>query len=173
MFIITIETLILVAVWNHKPFILQGSFNIINKKDNSIKLLFFRCECDLKDKINIYDEFSPYDYKFTQLFTDQSTIDLKNHNLEPALYLLKYSLKTTLEKMLERSNKSLISIDEIAMSSLSKQAENYVISRGKQTLQEICFSVSIVFKPTEHDAKLAADSLVGIDRYSKNDNLIH
>ncbi len=96
-FSINIETLVLVAVWN-RPFIFQGSFSITNTRNHSIQLIFFRCECKLEDKMDVFDiEFSPDDYSFTHLYDSQSEIDITNttDDLEQYLYLLKYSLKET------------------------------------------------------------------------------
>lgn len=168
-FSLDFETLILVAVWKH-PFIFQGSFNITNSQDSSNLLLFFRCECYLEDKMDILDiEFSPYDYKFTHLYSEQSEIHLANvdDDLEQALYLLKFSLKETLKKMIMNPKQYLTQIDEIAMSAISQQIKDHMIHQEHKKMDndDIGFAVSISFTPTENIGKKAALTLLKINKY--------
>jgi len=167
---LNIETLILVAIWDY-PFIFQGSFAITNTLNNSIQLLLFRCECNLKDKMDILDvEFSPHDYQFTHLYDGPFEIPLKNANdeLEQALYLLKYSLKETLQKMISNPIHNLIHIDEVAMSSIAKQIKDHIIHHGQKKFdnENIGFSVSISFTPTEKFGKKSALALLKINKSS-------
>jgi hypothetical protein len=175
-FSLNIETLVLVAIWDH-PFIFQGSFTITNTINNSNQLLLFRCTCGLKDKMDILDiEFSPYDYMFTYLY-DGAVEVLANANddLEHALYLLKYSLKETLQKMIINPNQRLTHFDEIAMSSIAQQIKKHMIYHGQKRMDDnnIGFSVSISFTPTEKIGKKAALTLLKINKENTTQNKLH
>src|SRR5688572_9738204 len=122
---INIETLVLVAIWE-KPSIFQGSFTITNKSDHSKKVLVFRCECDLEDKMDIINrDFSPIHYRFTHLYNTQSEISLTNihYELELAVYLLKYALNETLKKIISHPKQHVVHMDDIALASISQQME--------------------------------------------------
>lgn len=165
---LNIETLVLVAVWN-SPFVFQGGFNIANAQDNSKKLLFFRCECHLENKMDLLDvDFSSHDYTFTHLQSDQSAICLENNNdeLEQALYLLKYALKETLKKMIINPKQHLIQIDTVAMSSIFQQIKDHIDCHGQKNIDydDIGFAVSIDFTPTENVGRNAALTLLGINK---------
>jgi hypothetical protein len=176
-FSLNIETLVLVAIWNN-PFIFQGSFSITNTKNDSIQLLFFRCECSLNNKMDILDsKFSPYDYKVTHLYDSQSRIHLSNINddIEQALYLLKYALKETLQKMLSKPNHYLIHIDEIAMSSIEQQITDHLLHHREKRIDNdnIGFAVSIIFTPTESVGKKAALTLLKLNTFSQIKSRLH
>lgn len=166
--ILNIETIILVAVWE-KPFVFQGSFIITNKQDDAQKFLFFRCECYLEDKMSIQEDFSPHDYQFTHLYCGQAPIvfDKRNSEFEHALYLLKYTLRATLAQMMNRSQHYFTYIDEVAMSSISRQIGEYINSgRNLAKDNDIGFAVSMDFMPSEENGRLAALSLWEINRFS-------
>jgi hypothetical protein len=161
---INIETLVLVAIWE-KPFIFQGSFTITNKGDYSKKLLIFRCECNLADKMVITEsDFSPNNYQFTHLYNIQSEISLINTNyaLELSLYLLKYALNETLKKIITHPKQHAIHIDDIALTSISQQMENYLFYRQEKNLGDsgIGFAVAIDFTPAEELGQTAALTLL-------------
>ncbi len=165
-FSLNIETLILVAIWNH-PFVFQGSFKITNTHDDTHQLLFFRCESELNDKNDILEmEYSPFDYQFTHLYSEKSAIPLTkmDDNLENALYILKYSLKETLQKLITHPKNYFTQIDEIAMSSMTRQIKQYLICRGQEKMnsEEIGFAISISFTPTESVSNMAAETLIGL-----------
>lgn len=144
----------------------------MNKEGGSKKLLFFRCECYLEDKMHIQNEFSPDDYHFTHLYLDQSAIQISSVDgeLEKALYLLKYALNLTLGQMLNDPQQSIPYIDEIAMISLSKQIERYLAEGQQEEMDdEIGFAVSVSFTPNEAAGKKAASILWEIDKYSQLD----
>lgn len=170
---LNIETMILVAVWEN-PFVFQGSFNVTNKHDNTKKLLFFRCECYLKNKADIQNEFLSHDYKFTHLYNEKYAISLSSENeLEQALYLLKYALKSTLEKLINNPKQHLIYVDEVAMSRIANQAKDYMINKKKDINDnDIGFAVSIDFVPNENSGKMAASALLKICDFRKK-NSIH
>ena len=163
---LNIETLLLVAIWE-KPFIFQGSFTITNKGDHSKRLLVFRCECDLEDKIVITEmDFSPINYQFTHLYNAQSEIVLSNvkYELELALYLLKYALNETLKKIIAHPKQHAIHMDDIALASISRQMETYLFYRQEKNLgdSDIGFAVAIDFTPTEELGRKAALALLGL-----------
>jgi hypothetical protein len=160
--ILNIETFILVAIWE-KPFVFQGSFNITNKQDNSKRILFFRCECYLEDQMSLHEEFSPDDYQFTHLYTSQSPVLMErvDSEKEQALYILKYAFKATLEQMITRTTPYFTYIDEIAMSRMSEQIEQYIKCDKQKNIDDdhIGFAVSIDFTPHENTGKMAAATL--------------
>jgi hypothetical protein len=163
---LTIETLVLVAIWKN-PFIFQGSFTITNNGDHSKRLLVFRCECNLEDKIMIMVmDFSPINYQFTHLFNVQSELELSNINyeLELALYLLKYALNETLKKIITHPKQHTIHMDDIALASITEQMETYLFYRQEKNLgdSDIGFAVSIDFIPTEELGQKAALALLGL-----------
>ena len=165
------------AIW-HQPFIFQGSFSITDTRNNTNQLLFFRCECTLKNKMDILDaDFSPDDYKFTHLYDMQAEIQLENpdNNLDQALYLLKYCFKKTLEKMVSDPNQHLTHIDEIAMSSITKLIQGHMIYHDENKINDdnIGFAVSITFTPTEIIGKKSAMALLKINKYRKHKSNLH
>lgn len=166
---LNIETLVLVAIWT-TPFVFQGSFTITNLLTNSTQLLFFRCECNFKDKMDILNiDFSPHDYQFTHLSSEQSQIDLTTiySNLENALYILKYALAQALQKMIINPKHFLSQIDEIASASISKQIKHYWLAKVQNKMDDdIGFAVSINFSPDNHLGKTAALALLKINNYS-------
>lgn len=168
-----IETLVLVAVWE-KPFVFQGRFSITHQKTNTKVFLLFRCECYLESKSDIHDSFFPDDYHFTHLYTDRSEIYLNeiDDQLEHALYLLKYALNTTLQKMIIDTKQLFTYVDEVAMSSIIKQIENYTSVSAAYKIDDanIGFAVSINFTPSESIGKMAASALLGIHLYCEFNN---
>jgi hypothetical protein len=174
---LNIETLVLAAIWDH-PFIFQGSFTITHTKSHANQLLFFRCECCLESKMDIFDiAFSPYDYTFTHLYDGKSEIHLANtdDDLEQALYLLKYSLSETLKKMIPNTNQRLVQMDEIAMSSIAQQIKDHMICHGQKKMDNdnVGFAVSILFTPTESMGRRAARALLMISKSSELKNSLH
>ena len=161
---INIETLVLVAIWE-KPFIFQGSFTITNKSDYSKKVLIFRCECDLEDKMDIINtDFSPTNYRFTHLYNMQSEISLTHisYELELALYLLKYALNETLKKIITHPKQHVIHMDDTALASISRQMENYLFYRQEKNLgdNDIGFAVALDFTPEEELGRTGAFTLL-------------
>lgn len=169
---LNIETLILVAVWK-TPFIFQGCFNVTNRHDNSRHLLFFRCECYLKNKADFQNEFSPQDYQFTHLYNEKSAISLDSgHEFEQALYLLKYALKAALEMLVNDPKHYLVHVDEVASSSLANQARDYMLNKKQDLVDKaLGFAVSIDFIATENSSKIAAYGLLKLCDFIKKDNL--
>lgn len=142
---LNIETLILVAIWK-KPFIFQGQFTITNQNDNTSKSLFFRCECNLQDKMDILDaDFSPANYKFTHLYNEKHSIDLANLEVffEEALYTLMFALNLTLKLLLERPDQPFISVDEITLSAISQTIEESILQAKKNKDDDIGFAVAV------------------------------
>jgi len=166
-----IETMILVAIWKN-PFIFQGSFKIINKKERTPKLLLFRCECYLENKKDLQEEFFPQAYQFTHLYNEHDAIPLlPEQELEPALYLLKYALNATLEQLLNHSKQPLLYVDEIAMAALAHQMMEYIKDKQALANKDLGFVVSIDFSPKEPAAKMAASALLKICDFDKMKNL--
>lgn len=179
-FILTIETFILVTVWKN-PFVFQGSFTITNQQNNTKKVLVFRCECYFNDKNDIQKDFSPSDYKFSSLYNEYSPLYLEDEDNDDehsqALYLLKYALKATLEQLIARQSQYFTYLDEIASSSISKEIKNYMDIENKKNIDDhIGFAVSIDFKPIDNEGKTAAYALLNIDKYMnpyKNNSSLH
>lgn len=164
---ITIETLVLVAIWE-KPLVFQGVFLITNQANDSQQILFFRVESELPNKSAVVEvDFAPSHYQFTHLFNDHCHINLKNldDKLILALYLLRYALNITLKTMIHHPSQYSTYIDEIAMSQLSHTIEDYFTNDRKSILQhqEIGFAVSVDFMPTEMIGRTAAMSLLEIE----------
>jgi hypothetical protein len=159
---ISIETLVLVAVWKN-PFVFQGCFKIIDQSRDTKKYIFFRCECNLSEKVDVIDQdFSPYDYQFTHLYNESELIQLDTQ--EHALYLLKYALRTTLVEMITNQRHYLVSIDDIAMQSIIKQIQP-VLNQTIPWSQEdtgIGFAVSMDFCPEEEMGQAAVLDLLGM-----------
>ncbi len=163
--------MILVAVWKN-PFVFQGSFNVKNKQDDTNELLFFRCECYSKNKDAIQNEFSPHDYKFTHLHNEKSEIPLTDgEKVEQALYLLKYALKSALEKLINNPRQHQLYVDEVAMSYISNQAKDYMINGQEIADNDVGFAVSIDFIPKENSGKMAASALLEFCGFGKKDNI--
>lgn len=164
---LSIETLVLVAVWE-TPFVFQGCFTITNKQKRSKQTLFFRCECRVNEKMNILDpDFCPTDYQFTHLFSKQAAIplDIAKNEMGDALYLLKYALKATLEKVITNPKQDFTYIDEVAMSRIVREIEVHLVSQTQGDIQaDLGFAVSIDFTPTEMSGEKAALALLRIDK---------
>lgn len=162
---INIETLVLVAVWNH-PFIFQGYFTITEINGQNNQVLMFRCEYVKFNCMDVIDsEFSPYDYAFTHLHNESELINLDSldHHNKYAIYLLKYSLHTTLLKMIQNTKQYLVSMDEIAMQSIIAQIKTRFSEKALCTRNDndIGFAVAMDFFPTEETGQAAALGLLG------------
>lgn len=162
---INIETLVLIAVWNH-PFIFQGYFKITEINGQSNQVLLFRCEYVKSSCMDVIDnEFSPYDYTFTHLYNESKLINLDalSHHNEYAIYLLKYSLHTTLLKMIQNTKQYLVSMDEVAMQSIVELIKPRFSQAAlcTQNNNDIGFAVAMDFSPTEEMGQSAALSLLG------------
>lgn len=164
---ITIETLVLVAIWN-RPFIFQGCFQICGPQGQKKRRLFFRCECHKYSQSELTDQdFSPEDYDFTHLYNEAEAPQLANDSEaeEYALYLLKYALNSTLIQMITRSKQSFVSIDDEAMQSLVKRMEPFLCGElsFSQEEQDIGFAVAMDFHPAEDMGRSAVRALLGND----------
>lgn len=162
-FSINVETLVLVAVWR-SPFIFQGSFKILARDNNNEYLIFYRCECRKAHQTDILeDEFSPFDYQFTYLYTSSVKFhdNILNQLSENAIYLLRYALHVTLSKMLTNKMQNYIYFDEMALVSLSERIKQK-FSEGKhfEIEEEIGFAVAMDFNPQEHTGFEAVNSLL-------------
>ncbi|MBL7525116.1 hypothetical protein [Legionella bononiensis] len=160
---ITIETLILVAVWE-RPFIFQGSFNVLDKNKQTDQLLFYRCERDKAEKMDILEhEFSPFDYQFTHLYCVRETAqrDVLDQCTEDALYLLKYALHVSLIQMLTNNKSYMTYIDEIALMSLTKRV-HFILNNGTHNKEDevIGFAVAMDFNPSEATGQAAVVNLL-------------
>lgn len=158
---ISIETLVLVAVWK-TPFVFQGCFKIIDQSRNTKKFIFFRCECNFAEKMDVIDQdFSPYDYQFTHLYDESELVQLNAQ--EHALYLLKYALRSTLVKMITNQRHNLVSIDDVAMQSIIKQIQPVLNQATAWSQEDTCigFAVSMDFCPEEEMGRAAVLDLLG------------
>src|SRR5438105_1120237 len=118
---INIETTILAAIWK-RPFIFQGYFTITSEQGAYNRVLIFYCKCMKKDKYDVlYQDFSPEEYQFNYIYNEQCTNIENLHKHATAIYLLKYSLNATLQKMVAKPDFYVIA-DEIALESLQKRA---------------------------------------------------
>jgi hypothetical protein len=160
---VNIETLILVAVWE-RPFVFQGSFKLIDKKEQDEHLFFYRCESTHADKSVIQkQDFSPYDYRFTHLYrvSEASFIDFMDKLTPDALYLLKYALHISLTQMISDNKQYLTYIDEIALVSISSRVEELLIEGRNSKLDDaIGFAVAMDFTPSEASGQLAVTNLL-------------
>lgn len=170
---INIETLILVAVWE-KPFVFQGCFKLTDKSKHKQRLLFFRCECDKTDKKELIEQaFSAYEYQFSHLYDGAQPIRLSERSKtdEHALYLLKYALHITLQKMLTSNKQYLLSIDEVALQAITKQIEPILHQRSWSTEEnDLGFAVTMDFNPYEESGQKAVLFLLEKENPMKPDN---
>ena len=158
---ISIETLVLVAVWE-RPFVFQGCFKIVARHREIKKFIFFRCECNLMEKMDVNDQgFSPDDYQFTHLYNEFELVHLAMN--EHALYLLKYALRTTLSKMITNLTHYFVSIDDVAMQSIVKQIQPVLnqASLWSEDDNGIGFAVAMDFCPEETMGQAAVLGLLG------------
>lgn len=163
---ISIETLILVAVWQ-KPAVFQGCFRISDKHSARKRYFFFRCENPVCDERSLLEEaFSPLDYRWTSLFEETTKVywDTEEDTKSNASYVLKYALHTTLLEMLRSQKYNFLSIDAVAMQSLVSQVkpmlESSEISWSKD-YPDLGFAVVMDFLPHEETAEQAAVVLLG------------
>lgn len=160
---VNIETLILVAVWE-RPFVFQGSFKLIDKKEQGEHLFFYRCESEHTDKSVILEQgFSPYDYQFTHLYRISETlpVDFIDKLTPDALYLLKYALHISLTQMISDNKQYLTYIDEVALVSISNRVEELLIEgRNSKFDDAIGFAVAMDFTPSEASGQLAVTNLL-------------
>ncbi|KTD61718.1 hypothetical protein Lspi_2348 [Legionella spiritensis] len=161
---ITIETLVLVAVWE-RPFVFQGCFKITRTGAIHSVLLFFRCECltpDQSDTIN--PDFSPHDYRFTHLYNATHPVrpDPAIQSVNHALYLLKYALHATLTEMHKSQTQRFMSIDAVAMQAMIRRVEPILKGEVKWTgaEEELGFAASMDFSPQEVMGEMAANTLL-------------
>jgi len=170
---ITIETLILVAIWKKTP-IFQGRFTIAYHQNQYKKHFYYRCESNLNTQMEMLnEEFSPNHYKITDLYCQQKKLNLNDGDIkiESALYLLKHALYLTIKQMLVRSKTQYASIDKIAMASFSKQIEQLIIDKQEEiSNHEIGFAVSVVFSPTEVEGRSAMNSLAALGNSGSRKN---
>ena len=160
---LNVETLVLVAVWEH-PFVFQGCFKITELQRDNTVLFFFRCQSGHLKQADILDhDFSPAYYEFTHLYNEFGLVQLNNlnHVQEDALYLLKYALHITLEEMLSSRKLHFTSIDDMAMQALINKVKP-ILSRELPLPEEdhIGFAVAMDFFPEEEMALLAALALL-------------
>ncbi|MCW8450407.1 hypothetical protein [Legionella quinlivanii] len=156
---ISIETLILVAVWK-QPFIFQGCFRLTEDATGESILYLFRCQYSnpvTQDTID--SEFSCNDYQFTHLYNETSFINLENDfpGFDEAIYILKYALHQSLWTMLTRSRHRSLSVDDMAMKALYKKIEPilYEARHWEQLENDIGFAATIPFCPHEPMGKRA------------------
>lgn len=163
---INIETLVLVTAWG-EPSVFQGCFKISDKCSARKRFIFFRCESKLKDKLTLLeDAFSPDDYRWTYLYEEMSKVtwDLDDESKEHAVYVLKYALYTTLVNMLRNRKYNFLSIDEVAMQTMTEQIKpmlhDSALSWG-DAYPELGFAVAMDFLPKEVMGEQAAVQLLG------------
>ncbi|RAP38414.1 hypothetical protein B1207_00555 [Legionella quinlivanii] len=169
---ISIETLILIAVWK-QPFIFQGCFRLTEDASGESILYLFRCQYSsplVQDTID--SEFSSYDYQFTHLYNETSFINLENDfpGFDEAIYILKYALHQSLWTMLTRSRHRSLSVDDMAMKALYKKIEPILhqAKHWEQLEDDIGFAASISFCPQEPMGKRALEVLLnGLNRLDK------
>ena len=160
---ISIETLILVAVWK-QPFVFQGYFKILDKSTQQGQVLFFRCEYAISALCKTIEEaFTPDHYCFTELYNEARTLQL--HDLETtvdATYVLKYALHTTLCLMIKNQKQYFLSIDEVAMDLIIEKLRPAFsqASLGADD-SDIGFAVTMDFNPTEQTGHNAVLALLG------------
>ncbi|MFC7781955.1 hypothetical protein [Legionella taurinensis] len=161
---ITIETLVLVAVWE-TPFIFQGCFKITELEGSDSVLFFFRCQGNHAQQPDIlHTDFSSEHYEFSHFYHEEGLIHLGHldKTQEDALYLLKYALHVTLGEMISSRKRHFTSIDDIAMQALIDKVR--VILKKEFTLpaeDHIGFAVAMDFRPEVDRALLAALTLLG------------
>ncbi|KTD07363.1 hypothetical protein [Legionella jamestowniensis] len=160
---LTIETLVLVAVWEN-PFVFQGCFKITNLLGNTPVLFFFRCNSLYEAQTDILDhDFSPEQYKFTHLYNERGLIQLNTLNQvqENALYLLKYALHVTLKEMLSSRKLHFTAIDDMAMHAFINKIQP-ILNQDLRLPEEehIGFAVAMDFCPEEETGLLAALTLL-------------
>ena len=167
---VTIETLILVAVWG-QPAIFQGCFKI-SPVDSPQKpmFLFFRCEYENKDsESHVDDTFSPDEYDFSHLYNESHLIslELRSEGIDYAEYLLKYALYKTLLEMRTNQKQRFISIDDEAMRALIKRVEPMLQQAGVWDISDehIGFAVAMDFHPQEQMGQLAVKTLFNLGDY--------
>ncbi len=163
---ISIETLILVAVWK-KPAVFQGCFKIVDKRSARRRYFFFRCEnpaCTQQSLLE--EEFSPLDFRWTSLYEETTKVhwDTEDETKTAACYVLKYALFTTLNQMLRSHTYDFLSIDEVAMQSLLEQVKPMLKSSElswRNDCPELGFAVAMDFLPQEAVGEKAAVMLLG------------
>lgn len=147
---INIETLILVAVWE-KPFVFQGCFKLTDKNKHKQRLLFFRCECDGVDQVELLEQNFPIrHYHLTHLYDEFSHIQLQStdDSAADALYILQYAIHTTLQEMLTNSKQHRTAIDEIALKLMSRRIEPlFHFASWSNEENELGFAVAMDFFP--------------------------
>lgn len=155
---INVETLILVAVWEH-PFIFQGCFKISELHGDNSVLFFFRCQSNqLNQQSILQDDFAPDDYEFTHLYNELGVLHTTH---EDALYLLKYALHVTLREMLSSTNQRFTHIDDVAMRAMIDKITPILNEELVFPEEEhIGFAVAMDFCPKEETGKLAALALL-------------
>lgn len=170
---LNVETLILVAVWEH-PFIFQGCIRITELDENNEVLYFFRCESNHSEQNDILNnDFSPDDYTFTHLYNESGFIQLSvmDPTKEYALNMMKYALHVTLREMISSRKIHFTSIDDIAMQAMINKIKP--ILNKELTLPEddhIGFAVAMDFTPQEEVGRLAALALL---KKLKNQDQFH
>lgn len=170
----TIETLILVAIWE-QPLIFQGCFKI--SASGHEKFFFFRYECPyLKEEDIIHKDYCPSHYQLTHFYTQEQPISLLPHNeaQEHAFYILNYAFYITLKEMVCRQiKKPMLSVDEVVLNSLLNQIKPMLDKNSPlaEHLQEIGFAVKMDFYPQEIMGELAVRTLLFDFKESLNDSL--
>lgn len=168
---LTIETLVLVAVWEN-PFIFQGGFKITPLGSDEAFVFFFRCQSSHGQQRDIlHNDFSAYQYEFTHLYNERGAISqISLEKAEDALYLLKYALHVTLCEMLSNRKLHFTSIDDVAMHAMITKIKP-ILSQAVTFPEDECigFAVAMDFCPKEETASAAALALL---KLKESDNLI-
>lgn len=158
----TIETLLLVAIWE-TPFIFQGVFTITCESDANLKQAYvFRAQCLMAsfDEI-LSEEFSSQDYDFTYLADLNTRFNLGEIATAETMEALTYALHITLQTMLKRNNPHLIA-DELAKEKLYSTVLKILQSTNEATAlpAHIGFAVSVPFRASTPAAKSIMQQLL-------------
>ena len=123
---ITIETFILVAVWDY-PFIIQGCFKIYEQHKSPI-LLFFRCQSSYSKQADIlHCDFSPYHYDLTHLYNEAGLI---NHGLNLFKNDIEDTFSAGIVEPLKVKTQAITSASEVATMIL--RIDDVLISSNSQ-----------------------------------------
>lgn len=169
---ITIETIILVAVWDN-PVIFQGGFCITNNDISNSIWLLFRCEYqNLHQQDTVDDEFNPNAYYFSHLYNATGLIHLDpcQESTSYAEYVLKHALYKTLLEMRTSQKQRLSSFDKTAMNAMINQVKPLLRLDGiwEDLDQDIGFAAEIDFSPQEKMGKLAMKTLLKLGQHNRN-----
>lgn len=164
---LSVETLVLVAVWEN-PFIFQGCFTITQLPKGNKLLFFFRCQSNHKEQSDILShDFTSEAYVFTHLYNESEFIPLEVEGAdtikEYALDMLKYALHITLKEMILSRKLHFTSVDDIAMQAMINRIKpilNKQLALSDVPDEPVGFAVAMDFCPQEQMGHLAALALL-------------